>query len=147
MEWVAISFSRGSSQARDQTWVSCIVGNLRHYRQILYQLSSQGIHDIIYIWLCLVIQSCLIRCDPVDCSLPGSSIHGILQAKILEWLAMPSSRGSSQPRDQTQLSHTAGGFFSHLGHQGSLVYISYTYTCIQLTLEQYRFEWCASTYT
>ena len=44
------------------------------------------------------------------CSLPGSSVHGILQARILEWVAMPSSRGSSQPRDQTQVSRIEGGF-------------------------------------
>ena len=43
----------------------------------------------------LVIQSCLTLGDPIDCSPPGSSIHGILQARILEWVAMPSSRGSS----------------------------------------------------
>ena len=40
-------------------------------------------------------------CDPVDCSPPGSSVHGVFQAKILEWVAISSSRGSSQPRDQT----------------------------------------------
>ena len=50
-------------------------------------------------------------CYSMDCSPPGSSVHGILQARILEWVAMPSSRGSSQPRDQTQFSHTVGGFF------------------------------------
>ena len=43
-------------------------------------------------------------CDPMDCSPPGSSVHGILQARILKWVAMPSSRGSSQPRDQTHVS-------------------------------------------
>ena len=43
----------------------------------------------------LVTQSCLIMCDPMDCSLPGSSVHGILQARILEWVAISSSRGSS----------------------------------------------------
>ena len=43
-------------------------------------------------------------CNPMDCSLPGSSAHGILQARVLEWVAMPSSRGSSLPRDQTQVS-------------------------------------------
>ena len=42
-----------------------------------------------------VAQLCLTLCDPMDCSLPGSSVHGILQARILEWVAMPSSRGSS----------------------------------------------------
>ena len=41
-------------------------------------------------------------CDPMDCSPPGSSVHGIIQAKILEWVAISSSRGSSQPKDQTQ---------------------------------------------
>ena len=50
---------------------------------------------------CLLTQSCLILCDPVDCSPPGSSVHGILQARILEWVAISSSRGSSLPRDGT----------------------------------------------
>ena len=58
------------------------------------------------------LQSCLTLCDPMDGSPPGSSVHGILQARILEWVAMPSSRGSSQPRDQTQVSCTAGRFFT-----------------------------------
>ena len=50
------------------------------------------------------LQSCLILCVPMDHSLPGSSVHGILQARILEWVSMPFSRGSSQPRDRTQVS-------------------------------------------
>ena len=52
----------------------------------------------------LVTQACLPLCDPRDCSPPGSSVHGILQARILEWVAMPSSRGSSPPRDRTHVS-------------------------------------------
>ena len=60
----------------------------------------------------LVAQSCPTLCDPMDCSLPGSSAHGVLQARILDWVAIPFSRGSSQPRDQTQVSHIAGGFFT-----------------------------------
>ena len=59
-------------------------------------------------------QSCSTLCDPMDCRL-----HGILQARILEWVAISSSKGSSQPRDQAQVSHVAGGFFYHLSHQGS----------------------------
>ena len=59
-----------------------------------------------------LLQSCLTLFDPMDCSSPGPSVHGILQARILEWVAMPSSRGSSQPRDWTQVSHTAGKFFT-----------------------------------
>ena len=50
-------------------------------------------------------------CDPMDCILPGSSVHGILQARILKWVAIPFSRGSSRPRDGTQVSHIADGFF------------------------------------
>ena len=46
-------------------------------------------------------------CDPMDCSLPGSSVHGISQARILEWVAIPFSRGSPQPRDQTCTPHVA----------------------------------------
>ena len=60
----------------------------------------------------LIAQSCLTLYDPMDCSLPGSSVHGILQSRILEWVAMSSSRGSSQPRDQTQVSCIAGRFFT-----------------------------------
>ena len=59
----------------------------------------------------LVAQLCPTLCDPMDCSRPGSLVHGILQAKILEWVAIPFSR-SSQPRDRTQGSHTAVGFFT-----------------------------------
>ena len=62
--------------------------------------------------LCLVTQSCLTLCDPMDCSPPGFSVHGILQARMLEWVAMPSSRGSSQPRDRTQVSYISGRFFT-----------------------------------
>ena len=67
--------------------------------------------------LCLVAQSCPTLRNPMDCSLTSSSVHGILQARILEWVATPFSRGpfqprSFQPRDQTQVSHTAGRFFT-----------------------------------
>ena len=51
-----------------------------------------------------VAQSCLTLCDPMDCSSPGSSIHGIFQSKILEWVAISYSRGSSPPRDRIHVS-------------------------------------------
>ena len=57
-----------------------------------------------------VTQSCLTLCDAKDCSLSGSSVHGILQAGILEWIAIPFFRGSSQPRDQTPVPCIAGQF-------------------------------------
>ena len=49
------------------------------------------------------LQSCPTLCDPMDCSLPGSSVHGILQARTLKWVGMPSSRRSSRPRYQTHV--------------------------------------------
>ena len=51
------------------------------------------------------LQSCLILCNPMNCSLPGFYVHGILQARILEWVAISSSKGSSQPRDGTHISY------------------------------------------
>ena len=71
---------------------------------------------------------CLTLCSPLDCSLPGSSVHGVSQATILQWVAISFSRGSSQPRDRTLLSCvscTAGGFFTaelpgKLFHLGSV---------------------------
>ena len=53
---------------------------------------------------CLLVKLCSTLCDPIDSTLPGSSVHGILQARILEWVAMPSSRGSSRPRNSTRVS-------------------------------------------
>jgi len=60
----------------------------------------------------LVAQSCLTLCDPMDCSPPGSSVHGIIQARLPEWVATSFSRWSSQPRDQTWVSWIAGRFFT-----------------------------------
>ena len=54
-----------------------------------------------------LLQSCLTFCNPMDCSLPGSSIHGILQARILEWVTMTCSWGSSLPRDRTHVSYVS----------------------------------------
>ena len=59
-----------------------------------------------------VAQSCLTVCDPMDCSLPGSSVHGIFQAIVLEWIAISFSRGSSQPRDWTQVSRIVDRCFT-----------------------------------
>ena len=59
-----------------------------------------------------VAQSCLTLCDPVDCSLPRFSVHGIFQARILEWVAISFSRGSSRPRDRTRVSCIVGRCFA-----------------------------------
>ena len=58
----------------------------------------------LFLHACSVTKSCLTLCDPIDCSMPGSSVHGIFQARILEWVAISSSRGSSRPKDWTWVS-------------------------------------------
>ena len=66
------------------------------------------------------LQACPTHCNPLDCSPPGSSVHGTLQARILEWVATTSSRGSFQPRDQTPpAGPTLQADFLPLSHQGS----------------------------
>ena len=91
-----------SSWIRDEIHISCIG------RWILNHWTTReppGFHS-----------SCFghvqIFCNPADCSLPGASVWGILQARILEWAAISSSRGSSRPRDWTCVSCIAGGFFT-----------------------------------
>ena len=77
--------------------------------------SPAHIPDINWWWctvLCLVTQSCPSLCDPWTIVHQAPLSMGILQARILEWVAMLSSRGSSQPRDRTQVSHIAGRFFT-----------------------------------
>ena len=98
MEWFAIPFSRRSFWPRGQIQVSCITGRFF----IIWATREAG----------EVAQSCLTLCDPMDCGLPGSSIQGILQARILEWVAISFSRGSSQPRDQIQVSCIGGRRFN-----------------------------------
>ena len=68
----------------------------------------------------------------MDCSPPGSSVHGILQARVLEWVVISSSRGSSQPRDRTWVSCTAGMFFTVWVAREAPVYWWYALNCIAL---------------
>ena len=70
----------------------------------------------------LVIQSCPTPCYPMDCGPPGSSIHGMFQARILGWIAISSSRGSSQPRDWIWVSRFAGRFFTTWATREPLMY-------------------------
>ena len=89
-----------------------------------YSISPLSTHLLMDIWLFLcpgyckqccneyrkwseVTQSCPTLCDPMHCSLPGSLVHGIFQARVLEWVAISFSRGSSQPRERTRVSQTA----------------------------------------
>ena len=80
-----------------------------------------------------VAQLCLTLCTPMDCSLPGSSVHGIFQARVMEWIAISFSRGSSWPRNQTRVSRIVGRHFYHLSYQGSSLNIPWH--CLSLGLE------------
>ena len=73
---------------------------------------SQCIIQCMCVCMCSFFQSCLTLCDPMDCSPQGFSIHGIFQARILEWVAISSYRESSWARDQTCISCIAGRFFT-----------------------------------
>ena len=73
----------------------------------------------------LVAQSCLLLCDPMDCSLPGSFVHGISQARILEWVAIHSPGNLPQPGTEPR-------FIYHLSHQGSPIYC-FTCCCCSVT--------------
>ena len=99
-----------------------------HYPEETFLLLS-------HIWWFYVF-SCQVEshsCDSLDCSLPGSSVHGILQTRIREWVAISFSRGSSPHRNQTQVSCTAGSFFTNWATREALMsylYIHYRYICI-----------------
>ena len=108
LHWVAISFSRGSFQPRDGTPVSCIAGRLFTIWATGGLLKWKWSHSAHVKSESEVAQSCPTLCDPMDCSPPGSSVHGILQARILEWVAISFSRGSSWSRDRTQVSRITG---------------------------------------
>ena len=77
-----------------------------------------------FLLLCVLssLQSCLTLCDPMDCSLPGFSVHGILQARILEWVSISSSRRTSQPRDLHLLSSALAGRFFMAPHSSTLAW-------------------------
>ena len=102
-------YSTGNSaQCYMAAWMGGEFG--REWIHIYVQLSPSTVHLKLLqlcVHLCVcekVIQLCLTLCDPMDCSLPGSSVHGILQARILEWVAVPFSRGSKpgiEPRSPT----------------------------------------------
>ena len=126
LEFLAISSSRGSFRPRDRTCISCIG------RQILH---CWAIRETLY--MCIVSVSCSgmpysLRIDPKDYNLPGSSVHGILQTRILEWVAIPFSRWSSWPRDQMQVSCMSSRFFTVWVIRENLYMCIYVhkYTCI-----------------
>ena len=105
-------------------------------------ISNMSNHQYSHWSLCVfVAQSCPTLCDPKDCSSPGSSVYVILQARILEWGAISFSRGSSQPRDWTQVSFTTGRCFTIWATREALynnIHVAYTtwplpFTCLDIS--------------
>ena len=115
LEWVAISSCRGSSRPRDwisDSCVSCIGGQVLYYKCHLGS-PSEGLIPPNYKKLIQLNQLNQHSVVSDSLQLHGLyTVHGILQARILEWIAFPFSRGSSQPRDRTQVSRIAGGFIT-----------------------------------
>ena len=134
-------FSRGSSQPRDWTQVSDMQADF-----LPSEPPGKPIYRHTYILLhaCSVTQLYPTLCDPMDCSLPGSSVHGIFHARILKWVAISSSKESSQPRDWTCISCIsciAGEFFTPepLGKPTYMLYIVLfihvcAYMCISMCI-------------
>ena len=88
---------------------SCF-GILTYFSSALFSFSFVSSLGEVWKWKSEseVTQSCLTLCNPMDCSLPRSSVHGVFQARVLEWVAISFSRGSSWPRDRTRVSHIIG---------------------------------------
>ena len=113
------NYSRKSSWLLNSSWLRKSLSwdwSLFYFRSLKYRIILKRSERTL---LCtclrvkvLIAQLCLTLCHPMDCSPPCSSVHGILQARILEWVAMPSSRASFQPRDQTQFSCIADRYFT-----------------------------------
>ena len=126
LEWAAVSFSRDlfnpGNKPRSPTFpADCLLVELlrnlpEHPKISILQFSS-------------VAQPCPTLCDPVDWSLPGSSVHEILQARILEWVAISFSRGSCYPCDRTQVSWIVDRFFTFWDTREIHIYI-YIYNII-----------------
>ena len=129
--------SRGREVSRDNLWTAWFYGGSWVMEECgtkrSFVLTEQSLFVLtegyvvkkgcvcmcVCVCVCAHTQWCPTLCDPMDCSLPGSSVYGILQARILEWVAIPFSRGSSHPRDRTSVSCIGGWiFFLPLTHLG-----------------------------
>ena len=85
---------------------------------------------------------CPTLCNPKHCSLPGFSVHGISQARILEWIAIPFSRGSCQPRDQTQVSCIPRNFFTIWVTRSHITFEQLSlHSLFQLSWPAFHFSW------
>ena len=136
LEWGAIAFSPFLFGSRlisspHLIWKPVLTSWFLFHLEVRHL--SLGSHSILYtllVWrVCLVSQSCLTLCESMDCIYEAPLSMEILQARLLEWVARASSRGSSQPRDRAQVSCVAGGLFYCLSHQGAWQIHMYSCAC------------------
>ena len=92
--------------------ISHVLSLLQSVTLLASSIDAAPVCQLLHCTTVLFNQSCLTLCDPMDCSPPGSSVYGIFQARILEWVAISFSRRSSRPRDQTRVLCVAGRCFT-----------------------------------
>ena len=108
-------FSRDLETVAQSSWHCSMLSKDRANKQ---NLKPKEVDSFFLCWIVLkeseseVAQSCLTLCNPMDCRFPGSSVHGILQTRVLKWVAISFSRGSSQPRDRAWVARIAGSCFT-----------------------------------
>ena len=112
MNWCVPSAPIKDEESKAQSWVRWHDPDYAAIKQECWNSNQSPFASKGRVWGVLVAQSCLTLHNAMDCSLPGSSIHGVLQARIPEWVAISSSRGSFWPRDGAQVSCIASGFFT-----------------------------------
>ena len=112
-------------EAKPHSWLGCTEATT---------ILKGSLVGTVNVTLCLVTQSCATLCYPMDCSPPGSSVQGIFQARILEWVAISFSRGSSQLRDGTQVSFIVDTRFTISLSKSSLDERSKWIFCLQAKL-------------
>ena len=154
LEWVAISFSRGSSWPSDWTWVSRIAGRrLTAWAttcKTFAVICRIPFQSLVLLSRISLFQSTLLSlfshsvtsdtCDPVDFSPPDSSVHGISQARILDQVAISFSRGSSQSRDQTCISCFGRCILYHWATREALSkWLAISFDCYPLYFNKYAY--------
>ena len=123
------------TRVSEQAWLCSNKTLFRHWNLDFISFSCHGSGVCV-----LVTQLCATLCDPMNCGLPGSSVHGILQVRTLGWVAIPFSRISSQLRDWTLVSHIAGRFFTICATREALSSVQFSRSVMSDSLWPYELQ-------